>query len=452
MFTPAEAYAFIKELTLERMKMHRVNWTTYGCDNLTGTNQDTRWPPVKSRITEKGIVSEDARRQESCNIPRYNGSYQNYPQVHLGNLIQQCELMLRRGDTSCYDNVDNRDVPSYTYVGPDGVSKTTHLYPGRGSVERAINAIIIDSGTEWRRGGALWVAYRYYLQNKRLAATDLSQWAPHLASGAKCWQDICFGTLTHGFAPEENPLLPTPVPTPPRPNAFVNGASFRSTSEPGSGVAPGEILTILGDSLAAQTQWASALPLPTTLGDTSVIFNGIPAPLFFVSSAQINTQVPFELVTGAGTVTVEVERGSQTSGAQLVTITTVSPGIFTLNQQGTGAGAIFHGEDFQPVSESAPARHRELLVIFCTGLGPVQPEVQSGHIAPSTEPLARTLSTPLVNIGGMPAEVTFSGLTPGYVGLYQVNVQLPAGVPSGTQSVEIIINGVPSNTVTIAVQ
>lgn len=97
LFTPAEAYAFIKELTLERMKMHRVSWTAYGCDNLT-TDQSSDWPPVKSGITEKGIVSEDARRQQYCNIPRYDDSYQNYPEIHLGNLIQQCELMLRRGD------------------------------------------------------------------------------------------------------------------------------------------------------------------------------------------------------------------------------------------------------------------------------------------------------------------------------------------------------------------
>ena len=128
------------------------------------------------------------------------------------------------------------------------------------------------------------------------------------------------------------------------------------------------------------------------------------------------------------------------------------PGIFTLNQQGTGAGAILHAGDFQPVSDSAPAQPGEFLLIFCTGLGPVQPEVPSGNVAPSSPPLAETMSTPLVNIADIPALVTFSGLAPGFVGLYQVNLQVPLGVPSGTQDVEIIINNVPSNTVTIAVQ
>ena len=104
------------------------------------------------------------------------------------------------------------------------------------------------------------------------------------------------------------------------------------------------------------------------------------------------------------------------------------------------------------LEDSRPAQRGEFVSLFCTGLGPVQPEVKSGEVAPSTPPLAETLSPTLVNISDIPALVTFSGLAPGFVGLYQVNVQVPMGVPSGVQEVEIIINGVPGNTVTIAVQ
>ena len=244
---------------------------------------------------------------------------------------------------------------------------------------------------------------------------------------------------------------PAPPPTLPA-NSVVNVASFRSASDPNGAIAPGAIVAIFGTDLASDTVLAQEVPLPTTLGDTSVTFNDIPAPLFFVSGTQINAQVPFELMTGVGSVTVQVKRGSETSTAQPTGIAAVSPGIFTLNQQGTGAGAVLHAVDFQPVNDSSPARAGEFLLIFCTGLGPVQPEVASGDVAPTAEPLARTISPPMVNIAGIAADVTFSGLAPGFVGLYQVNLQVPAGVPSGTQEVEIIINGVPSNTVTIAVQ
>ena len=127
-------------------------------------------------------------------------------------------------------------------------------------------------------------------------------------------------------------------------------------------------------------------------------------------------------------------RGRDTSEAEPIAIAAVSPGIFTLNEEGTGAGAILHAADFQPVTESNPAQPGELLLIFCTGLGPVLPEVPSGDVSPGTEPLARTVSLPMVNIGGIPAEVVYSGLAPGFVGLYQVNVEVPVALsPPGGQ-------------------
>ena len=246
-------------------------------------------------------------------------------------------------------------------------------------------------------------------------------------------------------------------------NGIVNGASFRPATDLNGAITPGAIVAIFGTDMASSTEVASEVPLPTMLGETSVTFNGIAAPLFFVSPGQINAQVPFELVAGAESVTVQLTRGSETSEAQPIAIAAVSPGIFTLNEQGTGAGAILHAADFQPVTESNPALPGEFLLIFCTGLGPVLPDVPSGNVAPGTEPLARTVSLPLVNIGGIPAEVVYSGLAPGFVGLYQVNVEVPVGIsppttqppegvsPPVTHNLEIINNGVPSNIVEVPV-
>lgn len=213
-YTPAQAYAHANQLALDRMNGYRVDYhSSSACDFMSGEQQLPDWPPVKSQITEKGIIPEDARRAEACNIPRYNGEYQNYPQVYLGNAIQQCELMWRRGDRSCYDNIDMTDIPDYTFVDAAGRSHTTHLYPGRGSIERAIDAIIVDSSTEWKHDSALEVAYRYYVQFSRFG--NVAQWAAHLNRPSNCSQDVCFGTLTHGFAPGETPGLP-PVVAPPQ--------------------------------------------------------------------------------------------------------------------------------------------------------------------------------------------------------------------------------------------
>jgi len=211
--TAQEAYARANQLMLDRMNGYGVELhSTNSCDYLAGVQQNKQWEPVKSQINENGIIPEDARREESCNVPQYNGEYQNYPQVHLGNNIQQCELMLRRGDASCYDNIDNSEVADYSYVDAKGITQTTHLYPGRGSIERAIKAIIIDSETEWKHDAALEIAYRYYYNHHTLPGFD--KWLAELDRPSLCSQDACFGTLTHGFADDETPTLPPTVSPP----------------------------------------------------------------------------------------------------------------------------------------------------------------------------------------------------------------------------------------------
>lgn len=211
--TPSEAYAHARQLMLDRMNGYRVDLhSSSSCDYLEGDQQNDQWVPVKSQITELGIIPEDARREEYCNVPEYNGEYQNYPQIHLGNNVQQCELMLRRGDAACYDNVDLTDLPGYTFLSTGGVEKMTHLHPGRGSIERGIKAIIVDSQTEWKHDSALEMAYRYYYNHHTLPGFE--KWFSQLDRPGGCDQDVCFGTLTHGFAADETPELPPTVPAP----------------------------------------------------------------------------------------------------------------------------------------------------------------------------------------------------------------------------------------------
>lgn len=200
LLTPGQAFAHARQLALDRMNGYAIDFGNTSCDFLGGVFHTPQYPPVKSQITPNGVIPEDARRDEFCNIPAYNGSYQNYPQGHVGSNLQQCELLLRRGDRSCYDNVDESDLPGFPVLGPDGVLRTTHLRPGRGSLERAIKAIIVDSRTIWEHDPALEVAYHYYRHWGRLSG--IGAWLPEIDERNRCSQNVCLSTLTHGFALE----------------------------------------------------------------------------------------------------------------------------------------------------------------------------------------------------------------------------------------------------------
>jgi uncharacterized protein (TIGR03437 family) len=222
-------------------------------------------------------------------------------------------------------------------------------------------------------------------------------------------------------------------------NGIVNGATFSKNIA----VAPGSIVTIFGSNLAAGATSASGAPYPTTLGSTVVTFNGIAAPLFYTSPGQINAQVPFEVPMG--TASVQVKRGTATSSAGFVNVALVSPGIFIMDQ-GSAQGAILHS-NYSLVSATNPARAGETLQIYATGLGPLVSSVGSG--APS--PAANTISQPVVKIGNQNASVSYSGLAPGFAGLYQVNVVVPQGLAAGNQNIQITMNGSASNTATVAI-
>jgi uncharacterized protein (TIGR03437 family) len=155
---------------------------------------------------------------------------------------------------------------------------------------------------------------------------------------------------------------------------------------------------------------------------------------------------------GEGTVAVQVKKGHLTSSYQSIPYAESAIGVFTHNQQEIGPAAALHAGSLLPVSVDVPARPHDYLTIFATGLGAVQPPVESGAAAPSVEPLARSVSTPLVTIGGIPAEVVYSGLAPGLVGLYQLNIQVPGGIQSGMQTVEIDHHGVTSNVSAVPVE
>jgi uncharacterized protein (TIGR03437 family) len=155
-------------------------------------------------------------------------------------------------------------------------------------------------------------------------------------------------------------------------NAITDGAGFTA-----NGLAPGSIVSIFGSGLAGATlQAAAGGALPTNLFDVEVLFNNVPAPLYYVSPTQIDAQVPLELAPGS--VTVQVVRNLAPSARQTLSLRSAAPAILSANQQGSGAGLIYHASTMSLVTATNPATAGETLVIYCTGLGAIQgaPEVR----------------------------------------------------------------------------
>ena len=241
-----------------------------------------------------------------------------------------------------------------------------------------------------------------------------------------------------------------------KPGGIVNGASFKPR------VAPGSIASVFGNNLAASVISASATPLPTILGGTTVTLSGLTgpllAPLFYVSPSQINFQVPWEL-TGQSQASLTVTVGGSTSNPVTVALANFAPGIFVANS--SGQGAILNADSASIAAPSCalpgsqPVVPGRFISIYATGLGPVANQPATGATA-SDNPLSVTTTTPTVTIGSVSAptgeESQFSGLAPASVGLYQINVQVPQDAPTGDAiQLTVSIGGVTSNTVAVAV-
>ena len=213
-------------------------------------------------------------------------------------------------------------------------------------------------------------------------------------------------------------------------------------------VAPGTIVAIFGSNLNAPGQMASAttFPLPTTLLQTSVRIGGMPAPLFFVSAGQINAQVPFEL-TGGQPYSVFVNFNGAVSNANPIQLTPDAPGI---DQYPSGLIIAQHFKDYSLVSETSPAAPGEIVIFYLVGMGLANQTVPSGTASPSASP-AIPLDTPTLTLNGVPvpaANILFAGLTPTLVGLYQIDLQVPANAPNGDlQLVLTQTTGLTSSTI-----
>jgi len=229
----------------------------------------------------------------------------------------------------------------------------------------------------------------------------------------------------------------------------TNGASFQT------GIAPGAIVTIFGYNLGANSGQIITAPgltwLPQLSGVT-VTIDGTAVPVYRVlnlnGQEQLSVQAPFSLAGKiAQTVSVVVTNAAGTSVSVNVPVLGAQPGIFLLDSNNNGT---VHANGSIVTSANAAARD-ETVIIYLTGMGAVDNPPASGQAASLTA-LARTLVTPQVSMAGVNAPVSFSGLTPGFIGLYQINAVVPAAVGTGTVDVTVAAGGVTSNVAKMSVR
>ena len=248
-----------------------------------------------------------------------------------------------------------------------------------------------------------------------------------------------------------------------QPSVFSGGVIDGATFTKGLAVAPGSVVSIFGSGLAAATLGGDTVPLSTSIGSTSVSFNGEAAPLYFVSSGQVNAQLPWDMQPGS--VNIMVTNGNSSSTAVPVSVSQFSPGIFSI-PAGAGYAVAINNSDQSiaappgaiPGITTHPAKAGDVMIMYANGLGPVS---QTGQAPPSPPSLGAasldatryTLTVPQVLIGGTPAQVIFSGLTPQFVGINQINFVVPSVTPGSSIPIQLVEGGITStNQVVIAIQ
>jgi uncharacterized protein (TIGR03437 family) len=197
-----------------------------------------------------------------------------------------------------------------------------------------------------------------------------------------------------------------------------------------------------------------------------VLVNNVAAPLYFASSGQVNFQLPYEVPVGS-VATVQVVSNGTAGNVRPLNVVASVPRLLNWNSVFPGNYAIAVNQDYSlvlPISltigsyVSHPAKAGDTITIYCTGLGQTTPAAVTGAAASATtlQPVSNVSVTFGGGFTGTATNVAayFAGLTPTSVGLYQVNVTLPANTPVGASvpvTVNISVNGVASNSVNIAV-
>jgi len=250
---------------------------------------------------------------------------------------------------------------------------------------------------------------------------------------------IVYGLLSQGVGQPPAPVI----------NAVASTASYANDA-----ISPGEAVAVFGAYLSSSNynflQLGGDGNVTTSLGDTQVLFNGVPGPMIFTGSNQVNAVVPFGL--NDTSVQVQVQYQDRVSDPFTIPLAPATPGIFSIDGSGTGQGAVLN-QDGSVNSSDAPAAAGSVISIFATGAGQFNPSVPDGTVV-SPDNLPVPVLPVSVQIGGRTAAVIYAGGAPGAVaGVLQVNARVPNGLSGAAVPITIRVGTATSQAnITIAVQ
>ena len=229
---------------------------------------------------------------------------------------------------------------------------------------------------------------------------------------------------------------------PPVLQRVVNAADGSAT------MATGSLISIFGNNLSPVNMASSEMPLPTALGDSCLTVNGVPVPVLFVSPNQINAQVPF---TVEGNVTMILRTPGGVSDNFNLVVFSSAPGVFrSTSGPISDVPAVVRASNNLLATLSNPLHRGDRIVIYLTGLGRTNPSVDAGVPSPGN-PAAIALEPTTVTLGGTELAVDFVGLSPGQVGVYQINAVVGGFAPLGVEVPLVISQGGGSTTVAVRV-
>jgi uncharacterized protein (TIGR03437 family) len=306
-------------------------------------------------------------------------------------------------------------------------------FDGQGNVTASWNIVSNVASTSYSATGT------YSVTSACVGTISLTDTSNNIYTGAIS----VFGQDVYGYPNNFALVMTTPqlIFTGAARAAFVNpGEAVDNNSDFTPGATPaGSVFSIFGSNLATKVSQPTTVPLPTTVLSTTVTVNGTSAPFFYVSPDQLVAQMPLNVTPGLATLVV---KNGSSSNAVSVIVPAVSPQIGTYGNN----LAVATYTDYSTVTSSKPAQAGDTVVLWFTGGGPVNASGKLTTGAESPAGLSSVTGPYTISVDGVQAtSISYVGLTPGSIGLYQASFVLPSGIPAGSHAVVLTISGEASN-------